>query len=165
MFYIDEFTILPVLSKCVLTDVGIKEYEEHFVELNKFEDKFIVSVVRKQFPMLSYSVLIFRCEIFGFRNNSTGQKRELVMSTIVVVEDFADSQVLNFVSEPRSAYNSGFSLNIGGQANETKLTVFLLPFGVDSDLVLVECASNLLKRSLKSNGEENQKVVPNSKVS
>ena len=49
MFYIDEFTILPVLSKCVLTDVGIKEYEEHFVELNKFEDKFIVLVVRKQF--------------------------------------------------------------------------------------------------------------------
>ena len=101
----------------------------------------------------------FSCENCPFRNNATGKKRELVMSTIVVVEDFSDNRVLNFVSEPRSAYNSGFSLNIEGHANETKLTVFLLPFCVDSDLILVECASNLLKRSLTSTGEERQKVV------
>ena len=81
------------------------------------------------------------------------------MSTIIVVEDFSDNQIVNFVSEPRSVYNSGFSLNIGGQATETKLTVFLLPFGVDSDLILVECASNLLKRSLQSTDEDKQKVV------
>ena len=46
VFYIDEYTILPVLSKCTLTDVGIKDYEEHFVELNKYDEKFVISVVR-----------------------------------------------------------------------------------------------------------------------
>ena len=102
VFYIDEFTILPVLSKCTLTDVGIKEYEEHFVELNKYDDKFVVSIIR---------------------NNASGQKRELVMSSIVYAEDYVSDELLGVVIEPRSSYNSGFSLNVSAQANELKLTV------------------------------------------
>ena len=137
MFYVDEFTILPVLSKCTLTDVGIKDYEEHFVELNKYDDKFVVSIIR---------------------NNASGQKRELIMSSVVYAEDFANDELLSVIIEPRSSYNSGFSLNVSAKANEMKLTVFLLPFNIDSDLMVAEFAAKVLSRCIDTQVKEEERV-------
>ena len=80
------------------------------------------------------------------------------MSTILCAEDHSTERLLSVVIEPRSAYNSGFSLNIIAEAAEIKLTVYLLPFNVDSDLMLTECASKLLKLSLNTERIMQEKV-------
>ena len=68
------------------------------------------------------------------------------MSSIVCAEDYVSDELLGVVIEPRSSYNSGFSLNVSAQANELKLTVYLLPFNVDSDLMVAEFAAKVLSR-------------------
>ena len=80
------------------------------------------------------------------------------MSSILCAEDHSTEKLLSVVIEPRSAYNSGFSLNIVAEASEIKLTVYLLPFNVDSDLMLTECASKLLKLSLNTERIVQEKV-------
>ena len=72
------------------------------------------------------------------------------MSSILCAEDHSTGKLLSVVIEPRSAYNSGFSLNIVAEAAEMKLTVYLLPFNIDSDLMLAECASKMFKQSLNT---------------
>ena len=83
----DEETPVPLLSKCNLIDFGIKEYEEHFVELNHNRTQIIVSAVR---------------------NNTSLQRRELTASAALVVEDFATGRILDFALDHSVSYSSGF---------------------------------------------------------
>ena len=83
----DEETPVPLLSKCNLIDFGIKEYEEHFVELNHNRSQIIVSAIR---------------------NNTSLQRRELTASAALVIEDFATGQILDFTLDHCVSYHSGF---------------------------------------------------------
>ena len=83
----DEETPVPLLSKCNLIDFGIKEYEEHFVELNHNRSQIIVSAVR---------------------NNTSLQRCELIASAALVVEDFATGRILDFALDHSVSYSSGF---------------------------------------------------------